>query len=109
MNLGEYLNKHKPTQKQLMYISSIQEYTSAIFRGETKQEAFEFISKYAHNIPKHNYMHCAPKEYKDEKSPMTYKPYDVGPYGEITYHTYAIGPYGEIYVIDDGDGDAYGW
>ena len=54
-------------------------------------------------------MNCTPKEYKDEKSPVTYKPYDVGPYGEITYHTYAIGPYGEIYVVDDGDGDAYGW
>lgn len=54
-------------------------------------------------------MDCTPKEYKDEKSPMTYKPYDVVPYGEITYHTCVIGPYGEIYVIDDGDGDAYGW
>lgn len=38
---------NKPTQKQIDYITSIEEELGVIFKGKTKQEAREWLSKYA--------------------------------------------------------------
>lgn len=37
----------KPTEKQLLYIEDIEEYLHVSFNGETKEDAREFLSKYA--------------------------------------------------------------
>lgn len=45
------MNKPTPTDKQLEYINSIMEfghYSPPNFKGTTKQEASDYISKYKH-------------------------------------------------------------